>query len=44
VNACFVYLDRARGKPIYLVGVEFSSEKREIVAFDVQTLAPTTQA
>ena len=31
---------RARGKPIHLVGVEFSSEKREIVAFDVQTLAP----
>jgi hypothetical protein len=31
---------RTEGKPIHLVGVEFSSEKREIVAFDVQTLAP----
>jgi hypothetical protein len=29
---------RASGKPIHLVGVEFSSEKREIVAFDVLTL------
>ena len=28
---------RASGKPIHLVGVEFSSEKREIVAFDVLT-------
>lgn len=31
---------RASGKPVHLVGVEFSSEKREIVAFDVQTLSP----
>lgn len=31
---------RASGKPLHLVGVEFSSEKREIVAFDVQTLSP----
>ena len=29
---------RGRGKPIHLIGVEFSSEKRQIVAFDVQTL------
>ena len=36
------YADKylARGKPIHLIGVEFSSEKREIVAFDVQTLTP----
>lgn len=33
-----------RGKPIHLVGVDFSNEKREIVAFDVQTLAPTSLA
>jgi hypothetical protein len=33
---------RASGKSIHLVGVEFSSERREIVAFDVQTLAPPT--
>lgn len=32
---------RGNGKPIHLVGVEFSSEKREIVAFDTQMLAPT---
>lgn len=31
---------RASGKPIHLVGVEFSSEKREIVGFEVDTLAP----
>jgi len=29
---------RASGKPIHLVGVEFSSVKRQIVAFDVETL------
>ncbi|QIL45538.1 ATP-binding protein [Acidovorax sp. HDW3] len=29
---------RARGEPIHLVGVEFSRESRNIVAFDVQTL------
>ena len=40
------YADKYRnqGKPIHLVGVEFSSEKREIVGFDVLTLAPTTAA
>ena len=31
---------RASGKPIHLIGVEFSSKKREIVAFDVKTLMP----
>lgn len=31
---------RARGKPIHLIGVDFSSEKREVVAFDVQTILP----
>jgi hypothetical protein len=36
------YADKylAAGKPIHLVGVEFSSEKREITTFDVRTLAP----
>ncbi|HAA45281.1 MAG TPA: hypothetical protein DCE28_07305 [Halomonas sp.] len=29
---------RASGKPIHLVGVEFSSVKRQIVAFEVETL------
>ncbi len=29
---------RARGEPIHLVGVEFSKDSRNIVAFDVQTL------
>ena len=29
---------RASGKPIHLVGVEFSSAQRQIVAFDVETL------
>lgn len=29
---------RASGKPIHLIGVEFSSEKRQVVAFDVETL------
>ena len=33
---------RASGKLIHLIGVEFSSEKRAIVAFDVQTIDPTT--
>ncbi|MCG5499548.1 ATP-binding protein [Ectothiorhodospira lacustris] len=28
---------RASGKPIHLIGVEFSREKRQIVAFDVET-------
>ncbi|MCD8537488.1 MAG: ATP-binding protein [Burkholderiaceae bacterium] len=30
----------ALGKPIYLIGVEFSSEQRQIVAFDVQAIEP----
>ena len=29
---------RASGKPIHLIGVEFSSDKREIVMFDVHTI------
>jgi len=29
---------RASGKPIHLVGVEFSSAPRQIVAFDVEAL------
>lgn len=29
---------RASGKPIHLVGVEFSSAQRQIVAFEVETL------
>ncbi|ANB03211.1 ATP-binding protein [Ectothiorhodospira sp. BSL-9] len=29
---------RASGKPIHLIGVEFSSEQRQIVAFDMETL------
>ncbi|ANB03210.1 ATP-binding protein [Ectothiorhodospira sp. BSL-9] len=29
---------RASGKPIHLIGVEFSSEQRQIVAFDIETL------
>ncbi|NYS60337.1 AAA family ATPase [Vreelandella salicampi] len=29
---------RASGKPIHLMGVEFSSQKRQIVAFEVETL------
>ncbi|NOG31142.1 ATP-binding protein [Halomonas sp. TBZ9] len=31
---------RASGKPIHLVGVEFSSAERQIVAFEVETLTP----
>lgn len=31
---------RSSGKPIHQIGVEFSVEKRAIVAFDVQTLMP----
>ncbi|NOG31293.1 ATP-binding protein [Halomonas sp. TBZ9] len=31
---------RASGKPIHLVGVEFSSIERQIVAFEVETLTP----
>jgi len=30
---------RASGKPIHLVGVGFSSAERQIVAFEVETLA-----
>jgi len=29
---------RAAGKPIHLIGVEFSREHRQIVAFDVESL------
>ena len=29
---------RAEGQPIYLIGVEFSRERRSLVAFDVETL------
>ncbi|UOD51444.1 ATP-binding protein [Orrella daihaiensis] len=35
---------RASDKLIHLVGVEFSSEKREIVALDVQTIEPKATA
>nr|WP_298060068.1 AAA family ATPase [uncultured Halomonas sp.] len=31
---------RASGKPIHLIGVEFSSIERQIVAFEVKTLPP----
>ncbi|XGA79853.1 AAA family ATPase [Halomonas sp. CH40] len=31
---------RASGKPIHLVGVEFSNLERQIVAFEVETLTP----
>ncbi|CAM3952478.1 ATP-binding protein [Vreelandella rituensis] len=31
---------RASGKPIHLIGVEFSSVERQIVAFEVETLGP----
>ncbi|NYS59732.1 ATP-binding protein [Vreelandella salicampi] len=31
---------RASGKPIHLIGVEFSSVERQIVAFEVETLPP----
>ncbi|MBE0490388.1 MAG: ATP-binding protein [Halomonas sp.] len=31
---------RATGKPIHLIGVEFSREKRQIVAFDTATESP----
>ena len=35
------YIDKSgsAGKPIHLIGVEFSSEKRQIVAFDVDSIA-----
>lgn len=31
---------RASGKPVHLIGVEFSSVERQIVAFEVETLTP----
>ncbi|WP_445005441.1 ATP-binding protein [Halomonas mongoliensis] len=31
---------RAAGKPIHLIGVEFSREQRQIVAFDIETESP----
>jgi len=31
---------RARGEPIHLVGVEFSRATRNVLGFEVQTLAP----
>ena len=31
---------RARGKPIHLIGIEFSRTERQIVAFDTETLMP----
>jgi hypothetical protein len=30
-----VYLSRARGEPIHLIGVEFSKESRSVVGFEV---------
>jgi len=30
---------RAQGKPIHLIGVEFSRQQRQIVAFDMETLS-----
>jgi hypothetical protein len=33
----------AEGQPIHLIGVEFSKEQRNIVSFDVQTLALDTE-
>jgi len=30
---------RSRGEPIYLIGVEFSKASRNIVGFEVETLA-----
>jgi hypothetical protein len=32
---------RDRGEPIHLIGVEFSKADRNIVGFEVETLAPT---
>ncbi|MCE8053923.1 hypothetical protein HOP61_21800, partial [Halomonas daqingensis] len=29
---------RAQGKPIHLIGVEFSRERRQIVAFEVENV------
>jgi hypothetical protein len=31
--------NRSRGKPIHLIGVEFSREQRSVVGFEVETLA-----
>ena len=33
---------RASGKPIHLIGVEFSSTQRQIVAFEVETLVKSS--
>lgn len=40
IEKCYADKYLARGKPIHLVGVEFSGKKRTIVGFDVQTLMP----
>lgn len=40
INKGYADKYRACGKLIHLVGVEFSSEKRTIIAFDVQTIEP----
>ncbi|MDZ7642564.1 MAG: PD-(D/E)XK nuclease domain-containing protein [Desulfurivibrio sp.] len=32
---------QGKGKPIHLIGVEFSREQRQVVAFDYETLSPT---
>ncbi len=31
---------RAQGLPIHLIGIEFSRERRTLVGFEVETLAP----
>ncbi len=31
---------RAEGRPIHLIGVEFSREQRRVARFEVETLAP----
>ena len=33
---------RALEQPIYLIGVEFSKDERNLAAFDVETTAPPT--
>jgi PD-(D/E)XK nuclease superfamily len=35
---------RALGLPIHLIGVEFSKEQRNVVGFEVETLAPSASA
>jgi hypothetical protein len=32
---------RARGEPVHLIGIEFSRAARNLVGFEVETLAPT---